>query len=805
MLPFSIGTNAGTNAGDEDDGQGAQMRRNQVVRLGLIICLLLALFDSGPGNRPISSLSEHSDTTARKPTAATERLNSVLNSKRSLALRFPRNVTGLYRGSWDRSSHIVTESARNSSSRPGVAWGQTLSENGKILMQLKSVAIDNVAELSFVYGIIRLSGAGPRNSDMLYPVQGVFVPTAGQLTLITSPYSGQKLYVQVPANDKVATINETYRVSAFSHSHDRRRMLSSLPELQTDGFSKLAQFVHRQREKLQLGVLNANGQMLSAASKLSEQLGDNAEFQLRRRLIGGESTVSSSSSGGMYSAVLPYGMRLMLADQASAAEQGRARNGTYFMESVSDGLLPSTFKNLQYGVMHGMGQATGCQMSVSFAAAALIANQNDRDIPLLPGISTASPKLTPSVGSGESFSSNLKGGMQGGRQCGVENSGFNITAQSYHLQVNMVERKAFNYAIVATFSCFVQMGLLILQLRHAQNPAMATKISVVGMCAQALIDALICIGHLLLCAAIPGIFFQHFMWIAALKLLIFCAFEMRMVVGVYHARYAQEASTLGWAGLRRRLASLHFRFYAALFVAMLVTISLRSQPVLIILLLYSCWVPQIVYNATAGTRRAFHPVYMYGMALTRMFIPLYVFGCPHNFLSLLLVETASFTFSPAACFVLIVWTALQVGVLAVQDMCGARFFVPKQWLPLKYDYNRPVPRHVLQNQSLQQENASSLADSGETLASASASSTGTGSGTGSGTGTGIGTGSGEPTAGPNESITCVVCYNAVQLTYGEYMIAPCDHVFHHECLSRWMTIKLECPTCRSPLEPEDTT
>ena len=798
MLPFSIGTNAG---GEDDDGQG-QMRRNQVVRLGLIICLLLALFDSsGPGGRPIGSLSEHSDVTARKPTAATERLNSVLNSKRSLALKFPRNVTGLYRGNWERSAQIVAQGASNSSSRPGglatslVAWGQTLSENGKILMQLKSVAIDNVAELSFVYGIIRLSGAGPRNSDTLYPVQGVFVPTAGQLTLITSPYSGQKLYVQVPANDKVAAINETSRVSAFAHGRGRRRRLSSSPEPQTDGFSQLSQFVHRQREKLQLGVLNVNGQMLSAASMLTEQLGGDAEYQLRRRLTGDESG-ASSSSGGMFSAVLPYGMRLVLADQASAAEQGRTRNGTYLMESVSDGLLPSTFKNLQFGVMHGMGQSTGCQLSVSFSAAALIANQNDRDIPLLPGISSASPKLTPSVGSGESFSSNLKGGMQG-RQCGVENSGFNITAQSYHLQVNMVERKAFNYAIVATFFCFVQMGLLILQLRHAQNPAMATKISVVGMCAQALIDALICIGHLLLCAAIPGIFFQHFMWIAMLKLLIFCAFEMRVVVGIYHARYAQEASTLGWAGLRRRLASLHFRFYATLFVAMFATISLRSQPVLVILLLYSCWLPQIVYNATAETRRAFHPVYMYGMALTRMFIPLYVFGCPHNFLSLLLVETASFAFSPAACFVLIVWTALQVGVLAVQDMCGPRFFVPKQWLPLKYDYNRPVPRHVLQNQSSQQETiASSLADSNETSASAT--------GTGTGTGTDIASGSGETTAGPNESITCVVCYNAVQLTYGEYMIAPCDHVFHHECLSRWMTIKLECPTCRSPLEPEDT-
>jgi hypothetical protein len=256
-----------------------------------------------------------------------------------------------------------------------------------------------------------------------------------------------------------------------------------------------------------------------------------------------------------------------------------------------------------------------------------------------------------------------------------------------------------------------------------------------------------------------------------LKLLIFCAFEMRAVVGIYQARHAQEVSTQGWSGLRRRLATLHFRFYASLFLSMFLAIYLRTRPVTLVVLLYSPWLPQIVYNAAAGTRRAFHPVYMYGMAATRLFIPLYILGCPHNFLSLLLVETAAFSFSPMACFVLVSWTALQIGVLAVQDMFGPRFFLPKSWLPAKYDYHRPVPRHVLQNQS-------SPADASEND---------TRDQVGDMEATGI-----------NEIITCVVCYNAVSLNYGEYMITPCDHVFHTECLGRWLAQKLECPICRAP-------
>ncbi|CAM9740701.1 unnamed protein product [Phaeothamnion confervicola] len=48
---------------------------------------------------------------------------------------------------------------------------------------------------------------------------------------------------------------------------------------------------------------------------------------------------------------------------------------------------------------------------------------------------------------------------------------------------------------------------------------------------------------------------------------------------------------------------------------------------------------------------------------------------------------------------------------------------------------------------------------------------------------------------------CAICYNAVDPSLEDYMITPCDHVFHEACLVRWMQIKMECPTCRATLPP----
>ena len=43
--------------------------------------------------------------------------------------------------------------------------------------------------------------------------------------------------------------------------------------------------------------------------------------------------------------------------------------------------------------------------------------------------------------------------------------------------------------------------------------------------------------------------------------------------------------------------------------------------------------------------------------------------------------------------------------------------------------------------------------------------------------------------------------NRLKLKKNYFMKTPCNHKFHNKCLINWMTIKMECPTCRERLPP----
>jgi len=337
-----------------------------------------------------------------------------------------------------------------------------------------------------------------------------------------------------------------------------------------------------------------------------------------------------------------------------------------------------------------------------------------------------------------------------------------IGSQAMRVDWESAYKKAVNYSVMMTLVCLLQLGLLFKQLHFSQNQAAAAKVSMLCIGQQAILDALLCLLHLLLCATWQPLF-AAFASISFFKLVTFCIFEMRYLILIFQSRQPQSFFADGMANLRREMATLHGRFYVALFGAIILAYSLQNHFNLFLLIMYSYWVPQIICNVRRNTSEPFHPAYLVCMALTRLALPLYFFGCPKNFLKLI---NPNMDTAYASCALLFLWTALQMAVLFLQDKYGAQFFIPQRFLPPKYNYHRPLPE-VLRGESAPLNSAEGA----------------------------------EMDVESGNLMECAICQVAVDISTEEYMLTPCDHIFHEECLSQWMNIKMECPTCRSQLPP----
>lgn len=333
----------------------------------------------------------------------------------------------------------------------------------------------------------------------------------------------------------------------------------------------------------------------------------------------------------------------------------------------------------------------------------------------------------------------------------------NVTMKAFRIDMDRAYPKAVNYSLVTTVICLLQIGFLFCQLHFSQTQAAASKISLMCIGQQSVIDAILCVAHLLLCAIIPQLF-MAFASIAFFKLIIFCIVEMRYIVHISQSQDPQRFFNGGVNQMRHEFAILHARFYAILILTFPTIWFFASYFNFIVFLAYSYWVPQIVMNIVQEVRQPFHHFYLYGISATRLVIPLYVYGCPANLLHLL-VGRDQLKPDPVMCVVLVLWTAAQVGVLVLQQKLGPRFMIPARFLPPRYDYRRPIPRSVIQG----------LEEAAET----------------------------------GEVLECVICYQTIAI-HGvgrNHMTTPCDHIFHPQCLERWMELKMECPVCRTGLPP----
>jgi len=329
-----------------------------------------------------------------------------------------------------------------------------------------------------------------------------------------------------------------------------------------------------------------------------------------------------------------------------------------------------------------------------------------------------------------------------------ENCGLTVHIDASYVRLEEYYAKAVNYTVMVTVISFVQVLLLIRQMESTNTQASAAKVSLMSIGIQAIMDAYLCLLHLTAGIVVEALF-NAFATAAFFEFIIFAVFEMRYLLAIWRARRSGFSDPIS---ARRELSMLYTRFYGALLLVIFFAYQLQAYLRGVVFILYSFWIPQIVHCVRADVRQPLRPLYVLGISATRLALPLYLFGCPKNMLR---IEE-----SPYLCAALVAWVMLQAGVLMLQAHFGPRCFIPKRFLPPKYDYFQEAKPFQ--------------------------------------------SGSGEPgdVESGAEIVECVICMTPVDAGRpAARMVTPCNHFFHSGCLQRWMDVKMECPTCRRILPP----
>lgn len=246
-------------------------------------------------------------------------------------------------------------------------------------------------------------------------------------------------------------------------------------------------------------------------------------------------------------------------------------------------------------------------------------------------------------------------------------------------------------------------------------------------------------------------------------------------------------------------AKLWVMWFIFLSVIVRVILSPVLSMIFICLTHSTIWLPQIIRSARRGRSSGFTREYIIGVTLCRLALALYFIACPKNVLE---VEPRNWA------WLLAVFVCTQACILILQEQLGPSFFLPQRYAIKKtYDYHPPMPLPDTESPEMSLGDCSICMDA--ILVDPHSRSTPLDGKNEKGVSTSSNATSGSSSPGWRSSRTGGATAFLSAMQFGvenasarkNYSLAPCHHLFHTECLERWLAIKNICPQCRRPLPP----
>lgn len=374
---------------------------------------------------------------------------------------------------------------------------------------------------------------------------------------------------------------------------------------------------------------------------------------------------------------------------------------------------------------------------------------------------------------------------------------------AYHFTMKgeRAERHAARTRKALTFAILGLIGLICLSAVFHKSLNTASKLCRVGfwsLALKSLTDGAVCIVALLISP--DDSFGLSSMVIAILSLLLVGVYDLQLMVAVYAAQLTEDAANARAADHNSSVEipsdqsimnTIYTRYYLII-VIFFVSLSLlsfgdqvrRTYECVLLGIIYSFWWPQIWHSARRGTSIPFSMIWVLLVGLLRLAPTIYICMDRHN--------VGLHRHAPHVGMAVIAWQALQMFILFIQIWFGPRVFLPASLFSKGYDYH-----HLLIVSDVEANNDAELPPTIEPLQQR-------------------GKVWDEQLGCQCQTVPCAVCMYDVRLPLLEeaskagplilseaqkYMITPCQHAFHTECLERWIHAKLSCPTCRCPLPP----
>ncbi|KAJ3228751.1 hypothetical protein HDU81_005944 [Chytriomyces hyalinus] len=311
------------------------------------------------------------------------------------------------------------------------------------------------------------------------------------------------------------------------------------------------------------------------------------------------------------------------------------------------------------------------------------------------------------------------------------------------IKIERYRRKAINYAGWCLFGAVIEVTAMLRQMAYTDTPSKRAKVSLSMLSVMISGDAYLCLVHFVMAQSFGGDVFLSLVGVSFGKFLGFAVLGMRYLLDVSRSRGPDGRASVGMFYSRScgfLISGVYFFYKFGPSSPFIMNSALAVAS--------SLWVPQILSNIKRNSRNSLHPNFLLMTSASRLMLGLYYLACPSNILKMTTALDNPRYWTAA---VVSAWVAIQILVIYLQDRWGTRALIPEKLYPKRYDYH-----HATRFET------------------------------------------GPKTKGSE----CAICFSEIfsdnvsgnadrSRDVARYMVTPCDHVFHTDCLERWMDIKLE--------------